>query len=292
MTELRLLEKTELFIENIHLSHVNLDQVARAVAGVLEINPRDAAVIDVRPGVIAVDILRATVNLEQILGKREALLLALSAVEGLTVTDETTIHSEGILGLVNVDEARSPRLTAGINRINRQIGQAVRSRAIVFPTGEEIIQGNIEDTNTSYLVALLSDMGYKATGGKALADSFDTIVGALRQAADRGYGLVITTGGVGAEDKDHLVEAILALDADAAAPYIVHYTQGHGRHKKDGVRIAVGRLDWTTFVALPGPHDEVQLAAPVLVQGLYEQWDKISLAEKLALPLRAKLLPQ
>ncbi|MFC1906510.1 molybdopterin-binding protein [Chloroflexota bacterium] len=292
MTELRLLEKTELFIENIHLSHVNLDQVARAVAGVLEINPRDAAVIDVRPGVIAVDILRATVNLEQILGKREALLLALSAVEGLTVTDETTIHSEGILGLVNVDEARSPRLTTGINRINRQIVQAIRSRAIVFPTGEEIIQGNIEDTNTSYLVALLSDMGYKATGGTALADSFDGVVGALRQAADRGYGLVITTGGVGAEDKDHLVEAILALDTEAAAPYIVHYTQGHGRHKKDGVRIAVGRLDWTTYVALPGPHDEVQLAAPVLVQGLYEQWDKALLAEKLALPLRAKLLPQ
>lgn len=292
MTELRLLEKTELFIENIHLSRVNLDQVAHAVAGVLEINPRDAAVIDVRPGVIAVDILRATVTLEQILGKRQALLLALSAVEGLTVTDETTIHSEGILGLVNVDEAHSPRLTAGMNRINRQISNAVRSRAIVFPTGEEIIQGNIEDTNTSYLVALLSDMDYKVTGGKALADSFDEVVGALRQAADRGYGLVITTGGVGAEDKDHLVEAILALDAEAAAPYIVHYTQGHGRHKKDGVRIAVGRLDWTTFVALPGPHDEVQLVAPVLVQGLYEQWDKASLAEKLALPLRAKLLPR
>ncbi|HUV75406.1 MAG TPA: hypothetical protein VMW00_02000, partial [Dehalococcoidales bacterium] len=115
MMELRLLAKTELFIENVHLSHVNLDQVAHSVAAVLEMSPRAVAVIDVRPGVIAIDVLRATVTLEQILGKRQALLLALSSIEGMTVTDETTIHSEGILGLVNLDEAHFPKLNTGVN---------------------------------------------------------------------------------------------------------------------------------------------------------------------------------
>lgn len=139
-------------------------------------------------------------------------------------------------------------------------------------------------------VTLLADLGYRVTRGKTLEDSLNQVIGALRNAADMGYGLVITTGGVGAEDKDHLVEAILTLDPKAAAPYIVHYAPGHGRHKKDGVRIAVGSLDWTTVIALPGPHDEVKLVAPVLEQGLTEQWDKTSLAEKLSLPLRAKLV--
>lgn len=89
------------------------------------------------------------------------------------------------------------------------------------------------------------------------------IVLALKDAVKEGFGLVITTRGVSAEDKDYMVEAIQRLDKEAATPYLVHYHQGEGRHKKDGVRIAIGRLDWTMFVALPGPHDEVQLAMPV-----------------------------
>ncbi|MFC1958178.1 molybdopterin-binding protein, partial [Chloroflexota bacterium] len=199
-------------------------------------------------------------------------------------------HSEGILGLVNLSQDYFTEFKTGVNKINQQISKAIRLRAIVFPTGDEVIKGDIEDTNTSFLVNLLADLGYKVNRGKALEDSFDGVLSALRNAADMGYGLVITTGGVGAEDKDHLVEAILTLDPDATAPYIVHYAQGHGRHKKDGVRIAVGKRTWTTFVALPGPHDEVQLVAPTLAQGLIEQWDKDSLAEKLVLPLRAKLV--
>ncbi|MFC2016645.1 molybdopterin-binding protein, partial [Chloroflexota bacterium] len=283
-------EKSELFIENIHLNHVNLDDVAKATAIVLGLSPHDVAVIDVRPGEIAIDILRRIVTLEQILGKRQALLLALCSIAGITITEETAVHSEGILGLVNLNEDHFSKLKTGVTQINQQISNTVRFRALVFPTGEEIIKGNIEDTNSPFLVTLLSDMGYKATKGKALEDTFSCIIGALRNAADMGYGLVITTGGVGAEDKDHLVEAIITLDPEAAAPYVVYYTPGHGRHKKDGVRIAVGSVDWTTFIALPGPHDEVQLVAPVLVQGLSEQWDKYSFAERLALPLRAKLV--
>ena len=289
--EVKLLEKTELFFNNIVLKHVNLDQVAGAVADVLGLNRRDVAVIDVRPGILTVDILRSTVTLENILGKEEALLSALAGIAGVTVTEEAVIHSEGVLGLVNLDESHVAALPGRVEAISEQITSAIRLRAMVFPTGEEIIEGNIEDTNTSFLVSLLTSLGYRVTRGKPLADSLEEITGALRLAADMGYGLVITTGGVGAEDKDYCVEAVMNLDPGAVTPYIVHYTRGQGRHNKDGVRIAVGSLDWTTYIALPGPHDEVQLVTPVLVQGLREQWDKSRLAEELVKPLRAKLVP-
>lgn len=288
--EFNMLEKTELFIENIRLNHVNLDRLANSVAVVLKLDPRDVAVIDVRNGTIAIDILRATITLEQILGKKDAILHALNSINGITVTEKTVIHSEGILGMVNLNENMKPELQKGIAQIGRQIDNAVQSRAIVFPTGDEIIKGDIEDTNTGFLITLLSGLDYRVSEGKVLADSLTGVIGALRNAADTGYGLVITTGGVGAEDKDHLVEAIATLDSEAAMPYIVHYTQGHGRHKKDGVKIAVGNLDGTMLIALPGPHDEIKLAAPILAKGLTEHWDKITLAEKLAAVLRTKLI--
>lgn len=289
--DFHLLDKTELTIEDIVLDHVNLDRLANSVATVLGLDPRDVAVIDVRPGTVAMDILRTTVPMEQVVGSEHSLLQALGAVEGVTVSDRTTIRSEGILGMVSLSHDHLAELRTSVANISRQISDAIRVRAMVFPTGDEIVKGDIEDTNTSFLHSLLTDLGYKVASGSPLADSLDGVIGALRQAADMGYGLVITTGGVGAEDKDHLVEAITTLDPSAATPYIVHYPRGHWRHKKDGVRVAVGTFDSTTFIALPGPHDEVQLVAPVLVKGLAERWDKATLAEKLAGTLRAKLIP-
>jgi molybdopterin biosynthesis enzyme MoaB len=100
---------------------------------------------------------------------------------------------------------------------------------------------------------------------------------------------VITTGGIGAEDKDQTVEAILRLDPDAATPYIVRFQQGTGRHVKDGVRIAVGQLDEGLIVALPGPHEEVQLGLEVLLESMRERLTKSELAEALAARLRTEL---
>ena len=290
MTELHLLEKTELFIENIQLDQVNLTQVAETVAAVMGIESDEVAVIDVRSKTMALDILRPSVKLQQIAGKRKAILSALDSIDGVTINEETTMHSEGILGVINLSEEHVSDLGSRVDKINHQIQDAVQSRAIVFPTGKEVIERSIEDTNSPFLTHMLTDLGYKVTIGRPLEDSLERIIAALYEAVDMGYGLVITTGGVGAEDKDHIVEAILALDSEASTPYIVHYSAGHGRHKKGGVRIAVGRLDWTTLVALPGPHDEIQITAPILAQGILEQWEKSLLADKLVKPLRAKLV--
>ena len=115
--------------------------------------------------------------------------------------------------------------------------------------------------------------------------------GAYWEAADRGFGLVITTGGVGAEDKDFSVEALLAVDRGALTPYIVQFEQGTGRHVKDGVKIGVGKMGLTTIVALPGPHDEVVVAAESLLKYCQsgQPVDQAGLAGEIARVLREKL---
>ena len=57
---------------------------------------------------------------------------------------------------------------------------------------------------------------------------------------------------------------------------------------KDGVRIGVGREGPSLMVSLPGPHDEVECAAPVLLRGLEEGWSKEILADRLAAVLADK----
>ena len=81
----------------------------------------------------------------------------------------------------------------------------------------------------------------------------------------------------------------MALDPEAAAPYICRYQKGTGRHIKDGVRIAVGKTSDTLTVALPGPNDEVRSSLDVLVKGLLSKLDKHMLSEKIAGNLRKGL---
>lgn len=169
-----------------------------------------------------------------------------------------------------------------VAKITDDLRRNVSHRAIIFPTGFELQQGLIEDTNTPYLKSLLEQEGYKVTVGEIMADDLADIVDKLEDALNRGFGLIITTGGVGAEDKDHSVEGICAIDREAATPYIVKYQKGTGRHVKDGVRIGVGTEGLSMMISLPGPHDEVELAAPVLLTGLREQWSKETLANRLA----------
>jgi molybdopterin biosynthesis enzyme MoaB len=133
----------------------------------------------------------------------------------------------------------------------------------------------------------LATSGYNVTQGETLKDDRMFIAAKLREVAEYGgYGLIITTGGVGAEEKDHTVEAIKDLDSEAATPYICHFKIGTGRHVKDGIKIAVGRYNDTLIVALPGPTDEVKASLSILVEGLKASLSKHLLAENLAANLR------
>lgn len=69
--ELELFEKTEIWVRPVRIRDVNLNVVAERVAEVLNLKKEEVMVIDVREDVIALDIMKKTVNAEDIIGKRK-----------------------------------------------------------------------------------------------------------------------------------------------------------------------------------------------------------------------------
>jgi molybdenum cofactor synthesis domain-containing protein len=288
--QLNLLEKTELRIYGLELQQVNLGQIAAKVAQVLGLEPSKVLVVDVRDNHICLDILAKTVDIRQVIGKQTALLKALGKIEGLVLKEGAYVDSSGIMGLIGCEELDTNAIVERAEALGNEIERRVLQRAIVYATGFEVQRAMIEDTNSPFLVALLAQQGYHAEFGGILEDDIGAIARQLWDAVDRGFGLVVTTGGVGAEDKDFSIEALTRLDPDAATPWIVKFQAGTGRHVKDGVRIGVGQYGLTTLISLPGPHDEVVAAAAALQQRCTgARVDKVALANDIAQILREKL---
>ena len=283
--ELELFEKTEIWIRPIQIQKVNLETIADRVAEVLNLKKREVMVVDVREDAITLDIMKKTIHVEDIIGKRKALFQALSEIPGVLLTPETSIHSEGILGLIDIEDQKiAEDVLRKTERLGEQISERIRKRAIILPSGFEIQKGLIQDTNSPYLKERLTEEGFKVTIGKVLEDDLGSIASALTRAVNEGFGLVITTGGVGAEDKDRTIEALLELDPTTSAPYIIRYEKGTGRHEKDGVKIGVAYVKPSFIIALPGPHEEAKIGIEVIIEGLKKGLGK----EELALSLSKK----
>ena len=281
--ELELFEKKEIWIRPIQIKDVNLGVIAERVADVLRLKKTEVMVVDVREDLVTLDIMKKAVRAEDIIAKKEAILLALTAVPGVTITPETTIHSEGVLGLIDIEDKKAAEEILGrMEKMGREISDRIRKRVIIFPSGFEIQKGMIQDTNSPYIKKRLTEEGFNVTVGDVLEDNLESIISALRRALGEGYGLIITTGGIGAEDKDRTIEAILKLDPTASTPYIIHYKKGTGRHEKDGVKIGVAYLKPSFIIALPGPHDEAKIGIEVIIDGLKKGLNKEELALSLA----------
>ena len=284
--ELELFEKTEIWIRPIQIQEVNLGLVAEKVAEVLSLKKSEVMVVDAREDLITLDIMKKAVNAQDIIGKKEALLHALAQIPGVSLTSETTIHSEGILGLIDIEDQKVAKdLLGKMEELGQQISSHIKKRAMVFPSGFEVKKGFIQDTNSPYIQTRLKKEGLNVTLGEVLEDDLELIVTALTKAIHEGFGLIITTGGVGAESKDRMIEALLELDPTASTPYIIRYEKGTGRHEKDGVKIGVAYVKPSFMIALPGPHEEVKIGIEVIIEGLKKGLSK----EELALSLSKKL---
>ncbi len=285
-----LLRKTELEIDGIHLSNANLSAIAATAADVLGLERAEVLVVDYREGSLVLDVHNTRVDAYAIVGQQEALLESLGDLPGVRVTDKTTVSSRGMLGWIALDRERTIEALEQGEKMAADILCNIAKRVIVFSSGAEVENREIEDTNIPTITEYLSSEGYTVSGGEVLKDDRPAIAAKLREAAEiGGYGVIITTGGVGAEDKDQTVEAVLQVDPHAATPYICHYEVGTGRHVKDGVRIAVGEHNGTLIVSLPGPNDEVKASLKPMVQGLKAGVQKNELAESIAENLRAIL---
>ncbi len=288
--EYRLLEKTELWVKPVRMSGVDLDACARATAAALGLKIDEVMVTDAIGDTLTLDILVATLAPDRIVGRKKILLSALKEVSGLEITDDTDVHSDGVLGLISLDEETGRTVLQRTKEIAEEVFSRIRKRAMVCSTGQEVLAGQIRDTNTPFLLEALRNEGYVAVRGPVLPDDANGIARAFRDAASGGMGLLVTSGGIGAESKDQTLEALKRVDPEASTPYLLKFRQGHGRHQKDGVRIGVGYYEPTLIVCLPGPNDEVRLAWPVLRKGIREGWGKELLAEAVADALRRKFL--
>ncbi len=291
MAEYDLLNKTELSINGIQLENANLNQIANVVAEVLGIERNDLLVTDVRDDNLVIDILKKGLDAANILGKEGELLQSLSGLAGVRIMENASVGSRGLLSWVALNPLEVSDALKESEKMADEIRRRLAGTVVVFSTGAELANGQVMDTNSPAIRDRLVSEGYSVKFGPALKDDDVFIAAHLRQTAEDGYGLVLTTGGVGAEDKDRTIEAVLLLDPDAATPSIVKYQLGVGRHKhKDSVRIAVGQLFNTLIVALPGPTDEVLLGIDALAKGLAAQGTaKNALAEEIAAALRKRL---
>jgi molybdenum cofactor synthesis domain-containing protein len=232
--------------------------------------------------------MRPQVEAESIVATEAALLSRLGAVAGVKLGPKAAVHSEGVLGFIALDPEQAERTLEATRAMAAEVRRGVARRALVYASGPEVRDGRIRDTNSPYLSERLAREGFRVDFGGVLEDDLRAVEAALEDAVGRGYGLVLTTGGVGAEDKDFNVEAMLRLDPAAHTPWILRFQADMRRHHKEGVRIAVGRVGPTLMVALPGPHEEVRAAAEALVEALAAGVADGELAERIASVIRAR----
>jgi molybdenum cofactor synthesis domain-containing protein len=285
-----LLEKTTFWVDGAHLDGANLGDVAAAAASALGLKADEVMVVDVQNNTVAFDLLRRKVAAESVAGKSGEILRRLAEVSGVTLSDDSSVHSEGVLGFIALEADAAQRVISRSQEIGAAVAAAVSRRVCVFSSGSEVIAGNIEDTNSPYLIKALTEAGFKAEFGGIISDSTAATANRLEDALMKGFGLIVTTGGVGAESKDHTIEAVLRLDREAHTPWILKFTPDMRRHHKEGVRIAVGRVGISRIVALPGPHAEVREGCRALLAGLSRGLDDAALAEAVASAIRERWL--
>ena len=105
MPKYDLLRKTELKIENILLENANLSDVADHVARVLSLDKSEVLVVDYRNGAMTLDILNTCLNAYNIVGKKDQLLRELDGLPGISVSEDTSIDSDGMLGWIAISSS-------------------------------------------------------------------------------------------------------------------------------------------------------------------------------------------
>lgn len=289
MSNVQLLGKTEIWMQGVRLSNANLPEIANQAAKVLSIAEDKVFVTDVREALVVLDVLEPKVEFEAVVGRQQEIFEALASIDGVMIDEGATIHSEGVLGVIGSTRQQAAEMVEHAQRMDEQIRKYASGRVAVVSTGPEVQNGEIEDTNFKVISRVLTAAKFDVSFGGVAGDTEREIAGLVARLAGEGYGLIITTGGVGAEDKDHTIEAIEGLDSDLSTAVLAKYKKGTGRHVKDSVRVCVARLGWSTIICLPGPTHEVELALPIIVEHLQNGTSPSRLAEAIAIPIRATL---
>src|SRR5512140_3545078 len=80
----------------------------------------------------------------------------------------------------------------------------------IFIIGNEILNGEIQDTNTHWLCREITGLGGRVVRGIALRDDPDVVAAELRAALERGSRIIFTSGGLGPTADDLTLAAVAA----------------------------------------------------------------------------------
>jgi molybdopterin molybdotransferase len=129
-----------------------------------------------------------------------------------------------------------------------QIEARRRIRVAVFSTGDEIVSpghlrgaAQVFDSNRFMLIAMAARLACDVSDLGILPDDRASLASALRQAAGS-HDLIVTTGGVSTGEEDHVKAAV------ETAGSLVQWRMAI----KPGRPVAMGVIDGTAFVGLPG----------------------------------------
>lgn len=78
----------------------------------------------------------------------------------------------------------------------------------IFIIGNEILNGDIQDTNTHWLCKEINVLGGHVARGTVLRDDLDTVAAELRAALVRGARVIVTSGGLGPTADDLTLAAV------------------------------------------------------------------------------------
>jgi molybdopterin molybdotransferase len=167
----------------------------------------------------------------------------------------------------------------GENRLNVRR----RLRVALFSTGDELREpgealadGAIHDSNRVMLAALLRRLGVVVDDLGILPDDPARLSACLATAA-RGHDLIVTSGGVSTGEEDHVKAAV------ERAGSLVFWRLGI----KPGRPVAMGIIDGTPFVGLPGNPVAVYVTFCFLVSPLVARLAGAAVDRPLGLPVRA-----
>ena len=144
----------------------------------------------------------------------------------------------------------------------------------ILVVGNELLRGEILDTNTHWLCRLINSRGGRVTRVTLLPDIEEEVAEAVRSAIDRGVDVVFTSGGLGPTDDDLTLAAVargaggaLALDAAAREMGRQSYDDFHaqGVLAEGGLNPFREKMAWLPTGAEP-LHNPVGTAPGVLLR--------------------------
>ena len=148
------------------------------------------------------------------------------------------------------------------------MGEAVIGRAYIIPTGNELREGVVLDTDSPMIMGLLCKLSpaCEVTRISPVSDEQDEIVKQIRALAAKGASLIVLIGGSGG---GHRHSSALSCDFTHSSMEELlrdaHSTALYGKNGHLWSKLVCGFLNSTLVINVPGPFQEAKAAMEAFV---------------------------